>query len=295
MKSELLLGCYSILLYLSVPKPTTMENIQKYIDKAVELGIEYAPKVVLAILTLWIGLWIVNRVVKLASKSMEKAGVDTTLQRFLANLISWTLKIVLFISVISMLGVATTSFVAILGAMGLAVGLSLQGSLGNLAGGVLVILFKPYRVGDLIKAQGEMGRVVDIQIFTTLLLNSQNEKIIIPNGAISNGNIKNYSSEGKVRVDISVGISYESNIQQARDVLMKVMENNPMVLQDPKPSVAVVELGDSSVNLSVRPWCEPENYFSVMVDVLEECKLALDAHEITIPFPQLDVHMNKVD
>lgn len=272
-----------------------MENLQKYIDKAVELGIEYAPKVVLAILTLWIGLFVINRVIKMASRSMEKANVDITLQSFLANLISWGLKIVLFISVISMLGVATTSFVAILGAIGLAVGLSLQGSLANLAGGVLVILFKPYKVGDLIKAQGEMGQVVDIQIFTTVLLNSQNEKIIIPNGAISNGNIKNYSAEGKVRVDLTVGISYGSDIKQARNVLMEVMNNNPMVLQDPESSVAVAELADSAVNLSVRPWCEPENYFSVMVGILEECKLALDANSITIPFPQLDVHMKKLD
>lgn len=272
-----------------------MENMQKYIDKAVELGMEYAPKVLLAILTLWIGLFIINKVVKLASRSMDKASVDVTLQRFLTNLLSWGLKILLFISVISMLGVATTSFVAILGAMGLAVGLSLQGSLGNLAGGVLVILFKPFRVGDLIKAQGEMGQVVDIQIFTTALINSQNEKIIIPNGAISNGNIKNYSAEGKVRVDLTVGISYESNIQQARDVLMEVMRKNPMVIDEPSPSVAVAELGDSSVNLSVRPWCEPKNYFSVMVGVLEECKVALDDNNITIPFPQMDVYMKKVD
>ncbi len=272
-----------------------MENLQKYIDKAVELGIEYAPKVILSIITLWIGLWIIGRIVKLVSKSMDKAKVDATLRRFLANLISWGLKVLLFISVISMLGVATTSFVAILGAMGLAVGLSLQGSLGNLAGGVLVILFKPYRVGDLIQAQDEMGQVVDIQIFTTVLLNSQNEKIIIPNGAISNGNIKNYTAEGKVRIDLTVGISYDSDIKQARKVLLDTMSKNSMVLKDPEPTVAVAELADSAVNLSVRPWCEPDDYFSVMVDVLEECKLALDANDITIPFPQMDVYMKKVD
>lgn len=271
-----------------------MEKFQEYIDKVVNLGIEYAPKVLLALLTLWIGLMLIKWAVRIANRSMKKAGVEVTLQRFFSNLISWGLKILLLISVISMVGVATTSFVAVLGAIGLAVGLSLQGSLGNLAGGVLVILFKPYKVGDLVMAQSEMGQVTDIQIFTTTLVNSQNEKIIIPNGAISNGNIKNYSAEGKVRVDISVGISYESNIQQARDVLLEVMRKNPMVLDNPEPSVAVVELGDSSVNLSVRPWCEPANYFSVMVDVLEECKVALDDNSITIPFPQLDVHMNKV-
>lgn len=270
-------------------------DVQKYIGKAVELGIEYAPKLVLAILTLWVGLWLIKLVTKVASKSMKKTQVDETLQRFFSNLISWGLKVLLIISVVSMLGVATTSFVAVLGAIGLAVGLSLQGSLGNLAGGVLIILFKPYKVGDLIMAQGEMGQVVDIQIFTTVMLNSQNEKIIVPNGAMSNGNIKNYSAEGKVRIDLAMGISYESNIQKARDVLIETMQKNPLVLQDPAPSVAVVELGDSSVNLSVRPWCEPKDYFDVMVQVMEQGKIALDENQITIPFPQLDVHMNKVD
>lgn len=273
----------------------TMDNVQKYIDKAVELGIEYAPRVVLAALTLWIGLWLINWAVRIATRSMEHAKVELTLQRFFSNLISWVLKTLLIISVISMLGVATTSFVAVLGAIGLAVGLSLQGSLGNLAGGVLIILFKPYKVGDLIKAQGEMGQVIDIQIFTTALLNSQHERIIIPNGAMSNGNIKNYTAEGKIRVDLSMGISYGSNIQHAREVLLNMMAKHPLVLQDPAPTVAVVELGSSSVNLSVRPWCEPKDYFAVMVEVLELGKIALDDHKITIPFPQLDVHMKKVN
>jgi len=271
-----------------------MEHIQKYFGKATDLTITYAPRVLLALVTLWLGLKIIKWLVRLAQKSMEKANVETTLERFFSNLIGWGLKVLLFISVASMIGVETTSFVAVLGAAGLAVGLSLQGSLANLAGGVLIILFKPYKVGDLIEAQGQMGGVKEIQIFTTILVNSQNETIIIPNGAISNSSIKNYSASGQVRVDLSMGISYEANIQKAREILTDVMKKHPLVLDEPAPSLIVAELGDSSVNLSVRPWCKPEDYWTVMGDIMEQSKITLDENGITIPFPQMDVHLDKL-
>ena len=209
----------------------------------------------------------------------------------MGSLIGWGLKALLFVSVIQMLGVATTSFVAVLGAAGLAVGLALQGTLANFAGGVLILLFKPYKVGDLIEAQGEFGSVKEIQIFTTVLLTPENKTAIVPNGAMANGNIINYSREGRIRVDLTVGISYDSDIRKAREVLLKVMADQPNVMKDPAPLVAVSNLNDSSVDLAVRPHCAPEHYWDVYFTTLEEGKLALDAAAITIPFPQRDVHI----
>jgi small conductance mechanosensitive channel len=190
-----------------------------------------------------------------------------------------------------MVGIQTTSFVAVLGAAGLAIGLALQGSLSNFAGGVLILIFRPYRVGDLIQAQGELGVVQEIQIFTTILLNPQNRRVIIPNGSIANGNIVNLSAEDSVRVDTTVGISYDADMKQAREVLMAAIIKIDGVLSDPAPTVAVSELGDSSVNLVVRPYCQPTDYWKVHFAVVEASKNALDAAGISIPFPQRDVHL----
>lgn len=272
-----------------------MENIDKYLDLLENAVFTYGPRVILTLLTLWIGLKVINWFVKVASRSMEKSKVEETLRVFLSNMLSWTLKILLFISSASMIGIKTTSFIAILGAAGLAIGLSLQGALANFAGGVLLIIFKPYKVGDVISAQGESGQVKEVQIFTTILLNPDNETIIIPNGPVIGGNIKNYSKEGKIRHNLAMGISYDSNIKEARKVLMQIMMDHPLVLKDPEPSVVVAELGDSSVNLIVRPWCVPADYWTVMGDIMEQGKEALDAANIEIPFPQMDVHMNKVN
>ena len=271
-----------------------MEKLEVYWDKIIEMVMMYAPRVLLALIALWVGLKVVKWLGRIAHKSMERAKLEVTLIRFLGNLISWGLKLILFISIASILEIETTSFIAVLGAAGLAIGLALQGALANLAGGVLIIIFKPYKVGDLISAQGEMGGVKEIQIFTTVLVNTENETIIVPNGAMSSGSIKNYSSEGKVRVNLAMGISYESNIKQAREVLINMMEKHELVLSDPAPSLIVSELGDSSVNLSVRPWCKPEDYWTVMGDIMEQGKIALDENNITIPFPQMDVHVNNV-
>ncbi|MBL4708907.1 MAG: mechanosensitive ion channel [Flavobacteriales bacterium] len=272
-----------------------MENLEKYIDMIKEGAVEYAPKLLLVIVTLWGGLRVINWLVKLLEKNMAKSKVELTLSNFLGNMISWVLKVLLFISAASMIGIETTSFIAILGAAGLAIGLSLQGALANFAGGVLLIIFKPYKVGDVIDAQGALGQVKEVQIFTTVLLNPNNETIIIPNGPVIGGNIKNYSKEGKIRHNLAMGISYDANIKEARKVLIEAMENHPLVLKDPAPSVIVSELGDSSVNLMLRPWCVPADYWTVMGDIMESGKEALDAAKISIPFPQMDVHMNKVD
>jgi small conductance mechanosensitive channel len=259
--------------------------------KAYELGLEYAPKLALAIITLLIGLWIISGIRKLIEVSMKKSNVDPTLIPFLTSLTSWMLKLLLFISVASMIGIATTSFIAVLGAAGLAIGLALQGSLANFAGGVLVMIFKPYKVGDLIESQGHLGVVKEVQIFNTILLSPQSKRVIIPNGAMSNGSIVNYTVEGKIRVDLTIGVSYSADIDQTKSVLMDVLVNNDKVMQDPAPFVGVSEMADSSVNFVVRPHCAPEHYWDVYFSVNEAMKKALDKNAIAIPFPQRDVHL----
>ncbi|MFC2175537.1 mechanosensitive ion channel family protein [Bacteroidota bacterium] len=266
-------------------------NFQLYSDQAVALIMMYAPKVVLALVVLVIGLWVINRGVSILGNVMNTRHVDKSLQPFLKSLVGIGLKAMLLISVASMIGIETTSFVALIGAAGLAVGFALQGTLANFAGGVLILIFKPYKVGDLIEAQGHIGVVKEIQIFVTVLNSPQSKTIIIPNGVLSNGDITNYTTEGKIRVDLTMGISYDSNIKKAREVLLNVMTSHPKVMQDPAPFVGVVGLGDSSVDLAVRPYCNPADYWDVYFDVYEAGKEALDAASITIPFPQMDVHL----
>lgn len=270
-----------------------MENYQDLVDKAYELVLEYGPKVVLALVVLIVGLWIISRITKVARKVMTNRNVNVSLIGFVGSLINISLKVLLLVSVAGMIGIQTTSFIAVLGAAGLAIGLALQGTLANFAGGVMILIFKPYKVGDLIKAQNHLGTVKEIHIFVTILLSPESKTIIIPNGAISNGDIMNYTTEGKIRVDMTFGISYESNIKKAKDILLQIMNNHPKVMKDPAPFVGVSELGDSSVNLAVRPHTKPEHYWDVYFDVYESGKIALDEGGITIPFPQVDVHFDK--
>ncbi len=270
-----------------------MENFDKYLEKFIEMTLEYAPKMLLALIVLIVGLRVIKLLVKLVKKALEHKAVDSHLEVFLGSLISWVLKIILFVSVGSMLGIATTSLVALLGAAGLAVGFALQGALSNFAGGVLILLFKPFKLGDRIEVMGRNGFVKEIQIFHTTILTIDKKTVILPNGAIMNADIVNYMKEGIIRVDLTVGIAYESDIQKARNLLLDVMHNHPNVLKDPEPMVVVTELADSSVNLGVRPHCKPEYYNAIYVEVLEACKLALDQGGVTIPFPQMDVHLDK--
>ncbi|MCL4124488.1 UNVERIFIED_CONTAM: hypothetical protein GTU68_043832 [Idotea baltica] len=267
--------------------------MEDYIETSKDILFIYAPKVITALLILIIGLFIIKVSIKSVRKLMQKRGVDITLQKFLGNLLGWILKILLFITVISQLGVATTSFAAIIAAAGLAIGLALQGSLGNFAGGVLIMIFKPIKIGDLIEAQGEIGVVKEIEIFTTKLTGLSNKEIIIPNGALSNGNIINYSTEGTRRVDLVIGVSYDADIKQTKEVLMNILIAHPKVLKDPAPSVTVLELADSSVNFAVRPWSLTADYWSVYFDVTENAKLELDKAGIEIPYPHR-VNINKM-
>ncbi len=269
-----------------------METLGNYSDKAIELIMAYAPKLVLAIITLFIGLWIIKVTVNVTRKTLEKSKTDATLIPFITSIISWALKLLLFISVASMIGIATTSFIAVLGAAGLAIGLALQGSLANFAGGFLIIIFRPYNVGDLVEAQGHLGVVKEVQIFNTILLTPDNKRVIIPNGTMSNGSITNYSAEGRLRVDLVIGIAYDADISKAKSLLAGILKEDSRVLETPAPTIAVSELADSSVNLVVRPWCNAGDYWSVYFDTTEKAKKVLEGNGISIPFPQQDIHIS---
>lgn len=270
-----------------------LENLDlgSYWTKAVDLTMERGPKIILAILVLIIGLRLIKFALKVVNRGFEARNLDPTLRPFLSNLIGWTLKVLLFVSVAGMIGIANTSFVAVIGAAGLAIGFALQGTLANFAGGVLILVFKPFKVGDLIEAQGYLGVVEEIEIFVTKILTPDRRLVILPNGALSNGSVKNLTAKDEIRVDLTVGIAYDEDIKTARKLLLEVMENHPKVVKEPAPLVALAELADSSVNLAVRPWCHPKDYWSVYFEVLEGCKDALDGAGITIPFPQRDVHL----
>lgn len=260
-------------------------------DTGYDIIVNHGPKVLMVIALFFIGLWIIKRIESGLRKLMTTRNLDPSLIPFLVTMIDIGLKVLLIVTLAGMLGFPTTSFIAILGAAGLAVGLALQGTLANFAGGVLILIFKPFRVGDLIEAQGEKGNVKEIQIFVTIINTPENKTVIIPNGAISNGNITNYTVEGVIRVDMTFGISYDSDIKKAKDVLLSILQNHPKTLKNPAPFVGVSALADSSVNLAVRPYTHPDDYWVVYFDVYEAGKIALDESGITIPFPQVDVHM----
>jgi len=260
-------------------------NLDNVLAQAETFLTTYGISIIGAIVIWIVGSWIIKKLLRVAQKVMTKNSYDESLQKFLLNLIGWILKILLILAILAKLGVETTSFAAILAAAGLAVGLALQGSLSNFAGGVLLMIFKPIKIGDLIEAQGELGVVKEIEIFTTKIITPTNKLVIIPNGTLSNGNIVNYTEEGKLRVDLTIGVGYDSDIKQTKDVLMAVLKANDKVLTDPAPTVNVSELADSSVNFAVRPWCTPEHYWDVYFGTTENVKIALDKAGIEIPYP----------
>ncbi len=266
-------------------------DVQKLLDTGYEFITTYGIKVVGAIVIWMIGSWIIKKILKITGNVMTKSGYDASLQKFLLNLVGWILKILLILAILGQLGVETTSFAAILAAAGLAVGLALQGSLANFAGGVLLMIFKPIKIGDLIEAQDITGVVKEIEIFTTKLLTPDNKLAIIPNGTLSNGNIINYTEDGKIRVDLTFGVSYDADIKQTKEVLMSVLTSGNNVLQDPAPTVNVSALGESSVDFAVRPWCKPEHYWDVYFETTENVKIALDKAGIEIPYPHsVEIH-----
>jgi len=260
-------------------------NLEKWLEMGYQLIMTFGPKLIAAILIWIFGSWAVRIILKGLTKTMEKRDYDLSLKKFLTNLIRWGLKIVLIIVVLGTVGIETTSFAALLASVGLAIGLALQGSLGNFAGGVLIMIFKPFKIGDLIEAQGQMGVVKEIEIFTTKLTGLSNKEIIIPNGSLSNGNIVNYTTEGTRRVDLIFGVSYDSDIKKTKEVLMTILTSHPKVLKEPAPSVNLLELADSSINFAVRPWCASADYWAVYFELTEQTKEALDAAGIEIPYP----------
>lgn len=260
---------------------------QKWIDEGYNLIIEYTPKVLAAIVIWIIGLWIINVLLKGIDKAMTKASYEISLKKFLLNLIRWTFKIVLVLAVLGTVGIETTSFAAVLAATGLAIGLALQGSLANFAGGVLILIIKPFKIGDFIKAQGVEGTVKEISIFNTKLNTFGNQLAVIPNGKLSNDNIINYSGENMRRDAVTFGISYDSDIKTAKDVLLNLINEQEAVIQDEgkAPMVVVVELADSSVNLSLRYWAYNDDFWNIHWLILEEGKVRLEAAGIEIPYP----------
>lgn len=251
----------------------------------------YGIKIITAIAVLLIGLMVIKMIVNLFDRSLKAKGVDATLHPFLKGLVGTLLKVALFISILGMAGVKTTSFVAILGAAGLAVGMALQGSLGNFAGGVLLLIFKPFIVGNVISAQGHTGGVKEIGIFCTTLTTPDNRTIIIPNGPLAGGAMVNFSTEATRRVDWTFGIAYGDNLKAASDTLMEILNSDSRILKDPAPFARVGELADSSVNFTVRAWVNAADYWDVHFDVIEKVKLTFDEKGLNFPFPQQEVHV----
>ncbi|HPF90717.1 MAG: mechanosensitive ion channel [Flavobacteriales bacterium] len=266
-----------------------VDQLTTWSQKGMALIMEYGPKVLMALIVLWIGSLLIRMLASVLNKVLDRRGVEPTLKRFLHSLVTISLRILLFLTVIQMMGVATTSFVAIVGAAGLAVGLALQGTLANFAGGTLILLFKPYKVGDLIEAQGVLGTVKEIQIFTTLLLTPENKTAIIPNGAMANGNIVNYSADGRMRVDLTMGVGYGQPLDKVRQVLEQVMRDDALVLSEPAPSVTVNKLNLEGIELAVRPWCDPKDYWTVYFGILEKGITAVQAAGIQGPRPSMTI------
>jgi len=265
-------------------------NIEQLIETYV---LPWGINIVMALVIFMVGKFIARVLVNIAKKIMTRAKVDNILVNFIGSIISTILLLFVVIASLDQLGVDTTSLIALIGAAGLAIGLALQGSLQNLASGVMLIVFRPFNDGDFIEAAGVTGVVETIGIFTTTMRSGDNREIIVPNGAIFGGTITNYSRRATRRVDMVFGIGYDDDIKKAKDILNRILEEDERILKDPAPVVAVAELADSSVNFNVRPWCATSEYWNVYFDTHEKVKLAFDAEGISIPYPQMDVHQHK--
>ncbi len=254
------------------------------------LSVLYGIKLIYAVAIIIIGKWIAKWLSSLSKKLMIKSNVDQTLSSFISNFIYALIMVFVILAALSKLGINTTSLVAILGAAGLAVGLALQGTLANIGAAVLIIIFKPFKVGDFVEAGGAIGSVEDINMFSTIFKTGDNKVIIVPNAAVIGGKITNYSTKDTRRVDWTFGIGYEDDLKKAKNIIQEIINSHEKILKEPKPLVAVSELADSSVNFTVRGWVKSSDYWSVYFDVIENVKLAFDKEGISIPYPQLDIH-----
>ena len=268
-------------------------DIDKYLDIIMNWLSVYSLKIVAAILVLIIGKWIARKLSKLLAVLLEKNKVDTTLVGFMTHITYYALMIMVIIAAAGQLGINTTSFLTIVGAAGLAVGLALKDSLSNFAAGVMLILFRPFGVGDVVVAGGVTGEVQKITIFTTIITTLDTHRVIVPQGAITADVITKVNANPTRRVDMVFGIGYDDDILKAKNILMELLTADERVLKDPAPTVAVAELADSSVNFNVRPWCATSEYWNVYFDTHEKVKLAFDAEGISIPYPQMDIHQHK--
>jgi small conductance mechanosensitive channel len=270
-------------------------DFDQIINKVSQLLTEYAPKIALAVLTLIVGLWIIGRISRLVDRSIQHSGVDKTLSKFLSSLINIVLKVMLLLSVASMFGINTTSFIAIFSALMIGIGMALNGTLGHAASGVLLMIFKPFNVGDLVKIGGNQtqGRVDAINAFNTTLKTLDNKRVIIGNSNVTGNDITNISGQGIVGVELSFGIGYDDQIDKARDVILKVGKSCPYIIEQPGQGVVVAELGDNSVNLATRPFCKSEHYWDTYFFMQEHVKKAFDKADIGIPYPTMDVNLKK--
>lgn len=257
-------------------------------------GIDFAINLVTAVVIFYVGKMVVSIVIRALRKLMQRQEVDKTLETFVCNLLNMVLMVIVIIAAIGALGIQTTSFIAIFGAAGLAVGLALQGSLSNFASGVLIVLFRPYRVGDFVEAAGISGVVEQVQILTTVLKTGDNKQIIVPNGQIMDSIITNYSANDTRRVDMVVGVSYDDDLDKVRETIEQLIAAEDRVLDEPACTIAVSALADSSVNFVVRPWVKTSDYWGVMFDLTEAIKKRFDKEGISFPFPQQDVHLHTV-
>ena len=270
-----------------------MEKVQEILQWLSGLAMAYGLKLIGAIVVLIVGLWIIKLIMKGIKKTMDKKEMDESLKPFLLSMIGILLKIMLVISVLTMVGIQMTSFIAILGAAGLAVGLALSGTLQNFAGGVMILIFKPFKAGDFIDAQGYMGVVNEIQIFITILTTPDNKTVIIPNGGLSTGAVVNYSAQETRRVDWSFGVAYGDDFDKAKVMILDLLKKDQRILTDPEPFIALGEMADSSVNITTRVWVKGEDYWGVFFDMNEKFYKNADKHGLSIPFPQMDVHLDK--
>lgn len=270
-----------------------MEDFQVVIDLVAGYALEYGLILIGAVIALIIGLWIIKLMVNAAGKMMTNQNIDPSLVPFLKSILNIGLKAALFTSVAGMVGIEMTSFIAILGAAGLAVGLAMQGTLQNFAGSVMILLFKPFKVGDVLEAQGYTGLVKEIQIFNTIMTTPDNKIIIIPNGGLANSSMVNYSAMGTRRVDFSFGIGYDDDFEKAKSIIYGLIEQDKRIHKDPAPFVRVGELANSSVNITTRVWANSADYWAIHYDMIENVKKSFDNEKISIPYPQMDVHLNK--
>ncbi len=260
-------------------------NLEPYYKIVIDWAYIFIPKLAGALVVFIVGIYVTNFISKIFSKGLKRNGIDVSLQTFLGSLVTGGLRVLLLITVAGMLGIQTTSFVAVVGALGLAVGLALQGSLANFAGGVLLLVFKPFKVGDLIESNGQIGNVLEIQIFNTILLTSDQKTIILANGGVSNSTIVNYSRHGSLRVDLNFFLDPATNIDYTKDVVLKTLSTNSFVLTDPAPIVGIVSVANGMIHLAVRPFAASENYWSAYFSLQEDIKRAFELHEIKGPTP----------